>query len=144
MTAKITIEMVEELLKEVPTEVTEKVAISYATDHLITQKYLNLLVKAFADEPTTRVLVKLPKQSISKVANQTLIEKRHVRVRTIMLLSLFKHGKEVFGSISMFRKWLRKPNYMFDEKPPINLLKTFPGIRFVDNSLTAMQYGDNA
>lgn len=62
----------------------------------------------------------------------------------ITLISLFKHGQEVFGTIDKFNEWLNKNHFFFNKKPPINYLNTIAGIKFVDDRLTGMQYGDNA
>lgn len=72
-------------------------------------------------------------QSRIKIADQ-----EHV----INLLSLYKHGSEVFGSSEAFDEWLQKENYVFDNEKPLKYLKTISGIQFVDGQLTAMEYGD--
>jgi uncharacterized protein (DUF2384 family) len=50
----------------------------------------------------------------------------------------------VFGSAKEFDNWLHGENFYFDGKTPNVFLNTVTGIRFVDDSLTAMEYGDNA
>ena len=62
----------------------------------------------------------------------------------IMILGLIKHGIEVFGSGHNFTEWLEKENFYFDNKPPINYLNYMNGIKFIDDSLIGMEYGDNA
>lgn len=57
--------------------------------------------------------------------------------------SLIKHGKKVFGSKPKFEEWLQSRNFFFDGKPPIEFLSTVRGIRFIDDRLTGMEYGDN-
>ncbi len=71
---------------------------------------------------------------------KTNLEKEH----WIKILSLYKHGEEVFGDKDLFIDWLNAENYYFDNKPPINFLDTSTGIKLIDNQLTAMQFGDNA
>ena len=61
----------------------------------------------------------------------------------ILLVSLFKHGEEVFGTQELFSEWLNKSNFHLDGDAPIQLLKTITGIRFIDDRLTAIEYGDN-
>ena len=90
----------------------------------------------------------LLKISIRTLRNYTLVgamlktklEKEH----WIKILSLYKHGEEVFGDKDLFIEWLNENNYYFDNKPPIYYIDTAAGIKFIDNQLTGMQYGDNA
>lgn len=60
------------------------------------------------------------------------------------VILLYKHGEEVFGDKDLFIQWLNEENYYFDNKPPICFIDTEAGIKFIDNQLTGMQYGDNA
>lgn len=69
--------------------------------------------------------------------------KANVKEQLILLLSLFKHGKEIFGSSEEFNRWLYEENFYFDRKAPFSYLNTIAGIRFVENRLIAMEYGDN-
>ena len=69
--------------------------------------------------------------------------KPYLQEHVFILLSLFKHGIEFFGTSGKFGEWLQKENYFFDNDKPINFLDTISGIRFTDSRLTAMEYGDN-
>jgi uncharacterized protein (DUF2384 family) len=53
-----------------------------------------------------------------------------------------------------FESWLNQENFYFDNKSPVSFLNTITGspvsflntitgIKFIDDRLTAMQYGDN-
>jgi uncharacterized protein (DUF2384 family) len=64
--------------------------------------------------------------------------------KVLLLMVLFKHGIDVFGSGEKFRQWLYLDNFYFGKKQPGSFLNTGTGIRFVDNNLTAIEYGDNA
>lgn len=68
----------------------------------------------------------------------------NLKEHIILLVSLYKHGKEVFGSSDLFTQWLQKNNFFFDGEKPIKFLKTITGIRFVKDRLTGIEYGDNA
>lgn len=69
--------------------------------------------------------------------------KEHVQEKVVILLSLFKHGKKLFGTYGRFAEWLAGANFFFDKRPPETFLKTYSGTRYVDGRLTAMEYGDN-
>lgn len=61
----------------------------------------------------------------------------------IMLISLFKHGIQIFGTAEQFKRWLDKANFHFDKKAPIHFINTISGIKFIDDRLTGIEYGDN-
>lgn len=61
----------------------------------------------------------------------------------VLLLSLFRHGGEVFGSKEDFDAWLTQENFFFDGNSPDSYLNMISGIRFIDSRVTAMEYGDN-
>ncbi|MBC6427366.1 MAG: DUF2384 domain-containing protein [Ekhidna sp.] len=69
--------------------------------------------------------------------------KENIKERIILLISLFKHGKEVFGTTDQFISWMNIDNPFFDYSKPIDYLNTITGIRFINDRLTAMEYGDN-
>jgi len=69
--------------------------------------------------------------------------KENLQEHVILLISLYKHGIEVFGEVEDFNLWLDTENYFLDYSKPIHYLKTVTGIRFIDDRLTALEYGDN-
>lgn len=75
--------------------------------------------------------------------NQELVLKDNVKEHVILILSLYKHGIEVFDTVEKFEVWLSKENYLLDNKAPVNFLETISGIKFIDNRLTAIEYGEN-
>lgn len=70
--------------------------------------------------------------------------KPYLQEHVFTLLSLFKHGIDVFGSSDKFAEWLQKKNFYFDNDIPLHFLNTISGIRYADDRLTAIDYGDNA
>ena len=103
-------------------------AIKHLTDFKdeILSSWLNVSVKTFRE-------YKKPRSTF----------KGNFKEQVLHLLSLFKHGVEVFGSITAFDKWLHDKNFYFDSKTPASFINTITGIKFVDERLTAMEYGDN-
>lgn len=69
--------------------------------------------------------------------------KARIKEHTVMALSLIKHGLEVFETNENFTNWLQKENFFFDRKAPIEFMNTYSGIKFIDDRLTALEYGDN-
>lgn len=69
--------------------------------------------------------------------------KDNVKEHLVILISLYNHGIETFGDKENFDKWLVSDNYFLDHKPPMDFLDTITGIKFIDDRLTAIEYGDN-
>lgn len=92
----------------------------------VLSNWLNVSVKTFR-------LYKKPEQEINV----------NIKEHVLVLLSLMQHGKNVFGNTEVFEEWLTSENFYFDRKAPVDFLKTITGIRFIDDRLTAMEYGDN-
>ena len=90
------------------------------TDDLISD-WLNISVKTFRE-------YKKPDSTF----------KENVKEQVLLLLSLFKHGEAVFGTVKDFSGWLNQPNFYFDKKLPSSFLNTITGIKFIDDRLTAM------
>ncbi len=68
---------------------------------------------------------------------------QNLKERVVHILVMLKHGLEIFGTPEAFRNWLNAPNFMLDNKSPLSYLDTITGIRFINDRLTAMEYGDN-
>ncbi len=77
-------------------------------------------------------------------ANQKIKLGAKTQEHVILLLSLFKHGVDLFGSNKLFLQWLNSDNFHLDHEPPINFLNTISGIRFIEDRLTGIEHGDNA
>lgn len=75
--------------------------------------------------------------------NSELVLKDNIKEHIILILSLYKHGIEVFDTSENFEKWLSKKNYLLDGRVPFDFLETISGIKFIDNRLTAIEFGEN-
>lgn len=75
--------------------------------------------------------------------NNELVLKDNIKEHIILILSLYKHGIEVFDTSENFEKWLSKKNYLLDGRVPFDFLETISGIKFIDNRLTAIEFGEN-
>ncbi|RYM34848.1 DUF2384 domain-containing protein [Brumimicrobium glaciale] len=62
----------------------------------------------------------------------------------LLLVSLYKKGELVFGSKEAFNHWLETPNFQFNNTPPVEFFKSISGIRYIEDRLTGIEYGDNA
>ncbi len=70
--------------------------------------------------------------------------KASIKEHALMALSLIRHGIDVFGKPETFIQWLETENFYFDKQAPITFLHTGSGMKFIDDQLTGMEYGDNA
>ena len=70
--------------------------------------------------------------------------KDNTQEHVVMLISLYKHGIDVFGNAENFDLWLSTKNIFLDMKPPIDFMDTISGIQFIDDRLTSIEYGDLA
>jgi putative toxin-antitoxin system antitoxin component (TIGR02293 family) len=70
--------------------------------------------------------------------------KESTQEQVLLLLNLYKHGFHVFSSEINFQQWLERPNFYLDQKKPLEFLVSKSGITFIDDQLTAIQYGENA
>ena len=64
--------------------------------------------------------------------------------RFIALLDLYSLGDAVFGGIPEFREWLCTPNYLLKRKAPKELLRTYPGTRYIMELLNGILMGQPA
>ncbi|TXD82891.1 DUF2384 domain-containing protein [Subsaximicrobium wynnwilliamsii] len=63
--------------------------------------------------------------------------------KLLLLFSLYKLGERVFGSKEEFNDWLEKPNFHFNDERPEHFFKTISGIRYIEDRITGIEYGDN-
>lgn len=75
--------------------------------------------------------------------NDKLVLKENTKEHIILILSLYKHGIDVFGDVDRFENWLSQKNHLLDNRSPASFLETISGIRFIDNRLTAIEFGEN-
>lgn len=69
--------------------------------------------------------------------------KINMQEHILLLLVLSKRGIQFFGSPKGFDRWLNTENFFFDRQKPTLCLTTISGINFVNDRLTAMEFGDN-
>ncbi|MEG0984268.1 MbcA/ParS/Xre antitoxin family protein, partial [Algoriella sp.] len=69
--------------------------------------------------------------------------KDNTKEQIVLLISLYKHGLDVFMTKEDFEHWLTTPNILLDNKAPMDFLDTVSGLKFIDNRLTAMEFGEN-
>jgi uncharacterized protein (DUF2384 family) len=132
------------VIEDVPRQISDSDVLTFIQTKDINWQYLNTIKKLthFNDEVISEWLNVNVKtfRSYREPKNKF---KDNVKEQIILLLSLMRHGIQVFGTAKEFDQWLNRKNLIFDGKNPNFYLNTITGIRFVEDRLTAMEYGDN-
>jgi len=133
------------LLKGIPARVDTNITLGMIRTGKIGPQHLQAIkdLTLFNDEKISDWLDISVKTFRSYKKPHSVIKAR-IKEHAVMALSLIKHGIEVFGSKENFATWLEKENFFFDKKAPIDFMDTQSGIKFIDDRLTGIEYGDNA
>ncbi len=137
----------EQLLHHIPAHIMTTDVLHLLSTNVISSAYFGLLktLTNFTDEIVSAWLnINVKTFRTYKSAAPKTAVKADLQEHLILLLALMKHGIEVFGSKDQFLKWLTTENFHLGKKQPSEFLNTISGIRFVDNRLIGMEYGDNA
>ncbi len=134
------------LLEKIPKKPKSYEILSFIQVNLISGKYFQL-IKNFTklnDSDLASIMQINTKTFRARIKETAQLKSSLESEYLITLISLFKHGQEVFGTVDRFNEWLNKDHFFFDKKPPVSYLNTIAGIQYVDDRLTGIQYGDNA
>lgn len=132
------------LINEVPSQINDGEILYLLHNKNINWSYLNA-IKSLTDfnDDIISDWLNLSVKTFREYRKPKTVFKENVKEHVLLLLALMKHGIQVFGSAEVFENWLNTKNFYFDNEKPEAFLNTITGIRFVDDRLTAMQYGDN-
>ena len=133
------------ILDSIPANITTYEVLNLIREKRVNSSHLRLVKKVsdLSDEKLSASL-NLNVKTFRTYKNSNIDLKADLQEHTILLLALIKHGLEVFGSKEAFNSWLEQENFYMDHRAPIDYLNTISGIKFVDSSLTGIEYGDNA
>ena len=133
------------LLKGIPSKIDTSVTLSLIKAGKVGPQHLQAIkdLTSFNDEKISDWLDISVKTFRSYKKPHSIIKAR-IKEQAVMTLSLIKHGIEVFATKEKFSAWLEQENFFFDKKAPIEFMNTNSGIKFIDDRLTALEYGDNA
>ena len=133
-----------DIFKSIPIELDPSWVVNFLEKNKFNSGHVRVLrAKANTSDKILSSLLNLaPKTFVSytKDISKTKVDtKEHI----LMLISLLRHGSEVFGSEEGFSHWLDSKNVFLDNRKPIEFLNTISGIRMIDDRLVAIEYGDN-
>ena len=133
-----------EIIAEVPEIRNFTKILFYLRQNNINWRYFNYLkeITTLNDEIISTWL-NINSKTLRAYRKPESISKDNIKEHLVLLISLYKHGTAVFETKENFDKWLVTENYFLDSKAPKNFLETTSGIQFIDDHLTAIEYGDN-
>ena len=116
----------------------------YIRNHDIDWNYLNYLkeLTTFSDEVISDWL-NISVKTLRTYRRPETKFKDNLKEHIVLILSLYEHGTTVFDDKERFDQWLNTKNVFFDGNEPKIYLDTIMGIKFIDDRLTALEYGDN-
>lgn len=132
------------IFDSIPSELEASWVVNYLANEKFSSSHIRVLrSKTSASDKTLSWILNIAPKTFSTytkdISNAKIDTKEHV----LMLISLIKHGIEIFGTSEDFNKWLEIKNFFLDNIRPLDFLNTISGIRMIDNRLIAMEYGDN-
>lgn len=143
---KITTMLVDEkkIFKNIPISLEPSWVVNYLDKDQFTSGHVRVLrdKAKTSDKVLSSILNIAPKTFVSytkDISKTKLDTKEHI----LMLISLVKHGSEVFGSEENFSHWLESKNVFLDNRKPLDFLSTISGIKMIDDRIMAIEYGDN-
>lgn len=135
----------EKKLKDIPSRIDSNEILQIVHSSVGGHKIYFTILKSISDSDDRELSdwLSISEKTFRNHKTTDKVTKPSLREHAIMLISLFKHGNEIFGNQDLFKKWLKTENFYFGQKPPITFIDTVSGIKFIDDRLTAIEYGDN-
>lgn len=133
------------LLDEIPVSISDVELLNLLKTKKIDWNYVSI-IKAYSnlnDDLIADWLNISVKTFRNYKSNKQVVLKENTQEQLVLLISLLKHGIDVFGSKDDFHQWLTTENFFLDNDMPISYLKTVSGIRLIEDRLTGIEYGDN-
>jgi uncharacterized protein (DUF2384 family) len=133
-----------ESLPDVPSTLSDSEVLYWLRIRKVDNAFLNSLKKySAATDDIIAGWLNISVRTLRNYRNPEIRIRENIKEQALLLMSLFVHGNDVFGSVAEFRYWLNSENFYFDGHKPSSMLNTVSGIRFVNERLHAMEYGDN-
>ncbi len=115
----------------------------YLRNNDVNWNYFNYFkeITTLSDEITSNWL-NINSKTLRAYRKPESTSKDNVKEHLVLLIALYQHGIDVFDGKENFDSWLISENYYFDRKAPMDFLDTITGIKFIDDRLTAIEFGD--
>lgn len=133
-----------ESFPDVPSSLSDSEVLYWLRTRKVDNAFLNSLKKcSAATDDIIAGWLNISVRTLRNYRNPKNRIRENIKEQALLLMSLFVHGNDVFGSAAEFKYWLNTENFYFDGQNPSSMLNTVSGIRFVNERLHAMEYGDN-
>ncbi len=133
-----------QVLEDIPSEINESEILYFLQTKKVNEDHVNALKSLTGlNDDIISGWLNLSVKTFREYRKPKTIIRGNTKEHIVLLLALLKHGREIFGSAKAFDSWLNTNNFYFNGQSPESFLNTITGIKFVDNRLTAMQFGDN-
>lgn len=141
---QITEQLESGILRNIPKQIDDSEILVYLYNSDVNWNHVNAIkqLTSLNDEAISDWL-NVSVKTLREYRKPNSVFKENIKEHVLLLLALFKHGIEVFGTSKEFENWLNNKNFYFDNEKPEMFLNTVTGIKFIDDRLTAMEYGDN-
>lgn len=115
----------------------------YLRNNDVNWNYFNYFkeITTLSDEITSNWL-NINSKTLRAYRKPESTSKDNVKEHLVLLIALYQHGIDVFDGKENFDSWLISENYYLDRKAPMDFLDTITGIKFIDDRLTAIEFGD--
>jgi hypothetical protein len=115
----------------------------YLRNNDVNWNYFNYFkeITTLSDEITSNWL-NINSKTLRAYRKPESTSKDNVKEHLVLIIALYQHGIDVFEGKENFDSWLISENYYFDRKAPMDFLDTITGIKFIDDRLTAIEFGD--
>jgi hypothetical protein len=115
----------------------------YLRNNDVNWNYFNYFkeITTLSDEITSNWL-NINSKTLRAYRKPESTSKDNIKEHLVLLIALYQHGIDVFEGKENFDSWLISENYYFDRKAPMDFLDTITGIKFIDDRLTAIEFGD--
>jgi hypothetical protein len=115
----------------------------YLRNNDVNWNYFNYFkeITTLSDEITSNWL-NINSKTLRAYRKPESTSKDNVKEHLVLIIALYQHGIDVFDGKENFDSWLISENYYFDRKAPMDFLDTITGIKFIDDRLTAIEFGD--
>lgn len=132
------------LWEEIPEQISDSEVLVFLQNRVIDWRYVETIKKQtdFNDDVIGDWL-SITRKTFRSYRQTDIVFKVTVQEHILLLLALIKRGIQLFGNAKGFDQWLNTQNFFFDNHRPVMYLTTVSGIRFVNDRLTAMEFGDN-
>ena len=134
-----------DLLNQIPDRISDSEVLDYLRTRKMDWSYITLF-KEITDSTDEMISgwLNISVRTFRNYKNPENKIRDQVKEQLLLLLSLFKYGREVFGTSKDFNHWLDAENFYFDGQKPVSFLNTVTGIKYIRERLTGLEYGDNA